>query len=185
MINYSAEWGSLKCFKYLFLNDADIDDSTFSLAIFGGNTEIIRILDQKGHNSHLDFSNDKFDEYFNYLQDPILCAIVTHQNNLFDWLLENDDSNNNSLNRIYFSIKNGNIHSFTSFIDKGFVDSVLNSEYLEINEMPLKTASKEGFYRYMLFLQYFYKKTYNTFREYKNLDYAVSAGNFSIFQFFN
>lgn len=71
---------------------------------------------------------------------------------------------------------NGNEHSFINFVDKGFV------EYLEINETPLKTASKEGFYRYMQLLKYFYKKADITKDIYKNQDYAVSTGSFSIFK---
>ena len=45
-LNYAAAHGSLRCFKYLLLNHSEIDKDTFSYAVFGGNIEIIKIVDQ-------------------------------------------------------------------------------------------------------------------------------------------
>ena len=45
LINYSAHSGSIKCFKYLILNEGEIDESTFYFSICGGNNEIIKIVE--------------------------------------------------------------------------------------------------------------------------------------------
>ena len=47
LVNYAAIHGSVNCFKYLVLNGADISQSTFINAVIGGNTEIVRIIEQK------------------------------------------------------------------------------------------------------------------------------------------
>ncbi|KAK8894590.1 hypothetical protein M9Y10_023026 [Tritrichomonas musculus] len=47
LINYSALYGSIKCFKFIILNEGEIDESTFYFSICGGNNEIIKIVDQK------------------------------------------------------------------------------------------------------------------------------------------
>lgn len=50
LINYSVMNGSVKCFKYLLLNHAEMNDLTFILSIYGGNTEIIRSVNQNAPN---------------------------------------------------------------------------------------------------------------------------------------
>ena len=47
LLNYSAFYGSIKCFKFLLLNQCEIDDNTFYYAVCGGNNEIIKIVDQQ------------------------------------------------------------------------------------------------------------------------------------------
>ena len=74
ILNYAAAYGSLKCFKYLLLNNNDINDETLELAIYGGNIEIIKIVYQKN-----EFHN-------NEKQNDIIFAIRKHKNDLFDWL---------------------------------------------------------------------------------------------------
>ena len=51
-INYAAAYGSLKCFKYLLLNHLTINKFTFEYAVYGGNVEIIKIIEQ--HQKFLD-----------------------------------------------------------------------------------------------------------------------------------
>ena len=46
-LNYAAYCGSLKCFKYLLLNHDEVGEMTFYFAVYGGNVEIIKIVDQK------------------------------------------------------------------------------------------------------------------------------------------
>ena len=45
-IDYAAACGSIKCFKYLFLNDTPFNYITLAYSIQGGNIEIVRILYQ-------------------------------------------------------------------------------------------------------------------------------------------
>ena len=68
----AAECGSVKCFRYLLLNNSIPTDIKYR-AIEGGNTEIIRILEQH------DVSFD----------DTLATCIRYHRNFLIDWLLEN------------------------------------------------------------------------------------------------
>ena len=53
-LNYSAAYGSIKCFKYLLLNHEKIDKHTFKFAVYGGNFEIIKIVDQKISEDNID-----------------------------------------------------------------------------------------------------------------------------------
>lgn len=46
-LDYAAAYGSIKCFKYILLNDEEVYENTFRMEIHGGNTEIIRIADNK------------------------------------------------------------------------------------------------------------------------------------------
>lgn len=45
-INYAAAYGSINCFKYFLLNHSQVDSFTLQYAVYGGNVEIIRIVDQ-------------------------------------------------------------------------------------------------------------------------------------------
>ena len=47
LLNYSAENGSIKCFKFLLLKHAIPDQFTLGYAIYGGNTELIKIIDEQ------------------------------------------------------------------------------------------------------------------------------------------
>jgi ankyrin repeat protein len=75
-IQLAAYFGALRCFKYLLLNHARVGATNGSLslaqfAIAGGNTEIIRLVEQQ-------------DCVFT---DSLHCAALFHQNNVFEWLL--------------------------------------------------------------------------------------------------
>lgn len=78
LIHYSAYFGSLKCFKYLYLNGSNLNiknDEGKTLAHFavaGGNLEIIRLIEQ---------SNCSFD-------GALQIAALYHRNKIFNWLLE-------------------------------------------------------------------------------------------------
>ena len=78
-LNYAASNGSIKCFKYLLLNHDSIDKDTFKFAVYGGNIEIIKIINQEFpiiNNNQL-FINQ------------ILYSITKHRNDILDWILEN------------------------------------------------------------------------------------------------
>ena len=47
----SLEFGSLECFKYLFLKKCQITKETLQYSIAGGNQEIINILKEKEYRS--------------------------------------------------------------------------------------------------------------------------------------
>lgn len=53
MINVSALFGSVRCFKYFMLNGDIIDDSTRKFAIFSDIPEIIHIIEHEGSSIHV------------------------------------------------------------------------------------------------------------------------------------
>ncbi|KAK8898237.1 hypothetical protein M9Y10_000515 [Tritrichomonas musculus] len=201
-INYAAAYGSVKCFKYLLLNYDKIDKSTFKYAVYGGNIEIIKIVDQqaspestpdnnklgRGLINNLNFGG--FGAGFNYPFDnsssidlEIIPSIIKHSNDLFDWILDQKYTDDNIKQQSLFSllkcsIKNGNAHSFIGIIDKGYV---LNEQ--QRNEL-IQIASQKGFY---LLTQLLLKFCANKFNDKSfGLDFlcSTSFGNLSIFKLF-
>lgn len=112
LIQISAFFGSIKCFKYMLLNGADLykecifqknkKSSTITpFAIMGGNIEIIRILEQ--HNFHTTAEHLKY-------------AIRHHHSEIFQWLLERFPqaiSPKNAINCIKYEYIRG-LKSFTN-----------------------------------------------------------------------
>lgn len=72
LLNYAAFFGSIKCFKFLILNGAEIRPETFKYAICSQNAEILHIIQQKKVNSS---TNLEF-------------AAKINANNIFDWLYD-------------------------------------------------------------------------------------------------
>lgn len=76
LIHLAAFYGSIHCFKFLLLNGANLQLRTDSnrrlaqYAVAGGNSEIVRICEQK----QLDFSRTLF------------VATLFHQNKIFNWI---------------------------------------------------------------------------------------------------
>ena len=77
----AAFFGSIKCFKYLLLNDymCEFTSELMTYAISGGNLEIFHILCKK-----MDSTDSKFRIELNY----VLAAVAFHRNNQTDWLLD-------------------------------------------------------------------------------------------------
>lgn len=102
LIQYAAYYGAFKCFKYLFINDADTsgDYRLTSYAAAGGNLDIITLLETSGHPV-----NEK----------DIMTAIRHHHPEIFDWFLEKypDLINNESI--IKTCIEDHFIHGILAF----------------------------------------------------------------------
>lgn len=81
-LQIAAFFGSIRCFKYLLLNGARLDNNDFEgktivhFAVAGGNNEIIRIL----HQMNISFSG------------TLQVAALFHRNDVFNWILENNIS---------------------------------------------------------------------------------------------
>ena len=189
-IDYAASYGSIKCFKYLLLNHANVNEITFQNALFGANTEIIKIVDQ---NSPFDMSKKvRVSSWGNKVvnRDDLLIvpSITKHQNDVFDWIIEQKMENVVNLKKILLSlfsisIENGNIHAIISLIDKGF----------DINDCDRKSvidfihsASKHGYYNLLEFLCTILHKKFDEIilTDIFDSDSAVSFGNLSIFKLF-
>ena len=143
-INYAALNGSIKCFKFLLLNHSVIDKSSLYYAVLGKNIEIIRIVDQDYNKKGIDadYCFNSYDFYHKKIEKykifaPIFPAIIKHQNDVFDWILEqkyiNKDKTNNALFDIaLLAVQNGNAHDFIQCVDKGF----------DLNSLPIKKISQ-------------------------------------------
>ncbi|OHS99938.1 hypothetical protein TRFO_33546 [Tritrichomonas foetus] len=74
-LEYSALYGSVKCFKYLISNQATINKNTLSgYAIIGNNSEIIHLCDE----NECSFSK------------TLKLSIQFHHHHLTEWLIENE-----------------------------------------------------------------------------------------------
>lgn len=70
----TASVGAIKCFKYLYINNAKLDkNNSMKYAILGGNSEIIHLIEQRG---------------ISLREDYILSAIQSHHIDILDWLIE-------------------------------------------------------------------------------------------------
>lgn len=91
LLEYAAFFGSIKCFKYLVMNDFIVTPKLISFAIFGGNLEIIHIcesihapLELALRSSICCFRNDFF-EYFQdshdvKFTDSAICCSIRNYN---------------------------------------------------------------------------------------------------------
>ncbi|KAK8842518.1 hypothetical protein M9Y10_026110 [Tritrichomonas musculus] len=156
-INYAAAYGSIKCFKYLFLNHMKPTKGTFAHAVYGGNIEIIKIVDQyEKENPILERDQIEFDNMMNFNHNDnlvenfkvkrIVPAIQKHRNDLFDWIFEqnfeNENQNSQSFSDLFkYSIKNGNAHAAIELIDRGF--NISEKRFIKAN--PLVVTSSNGF----------------------------------------
>ncbi|OHT07003.1 hypothetical protein TRFO_24803 [Tritrichomonas foetus] len=99
VIEYSALYGSIKCFKYCINNHAILSKKLGFCAIAGGNIEIIRICKQQKCN----------------LNDCINISVIFHYHELTRWIIENlpvkqHISIKNSIKAFNFNIIDDIIH---------------------------------------------------------------------------
>ncbi|EAY01669.1 hypothetical protein TVAG_384080 [Trichomonas vaginalis G3] len=101
LINLSAMYGAIKCFKYLLVHNPDLQDIC-NYAVVGGNTEIIRILKQAGVN-------------FN---DTSIVSLYFRRDELFDWLRSETTEDNNQENQ------NGNQNQNQNHIEYSITETL-------------------------------------------------------------
>lgn len=138
MIQLSAFYGALKCFRFLLVNQASItmrdlnDESPNSIASFaiaGGNLEIIRLLISGDVNFEL----------------GIFLSVSLHRDALFFWFLENQGIENISLTNegsslLHYSAESNNLR-IADFLIKNKIEIVFTSNYDENNiDTPLNLA---------------------------------------------
>lgn len=133
LMEYAAFFGSLKIFKYLYLNDENITDSIWQYAIHGNNAEIIHLLEEK-----LDM-NPEYSLYY---------ALLFHNYEIADYLINNYDLNEfcNSDSIQFYMMKN---YNFKFLNEKYILDSNLNesliflSKYNYIDLVKLLLSNKD------------------------------------------
>ncbi|OHT06086.1 hypothetical protein TRFO_26006 [Tritrichomonas foetus] len=104
LINIAAFCGSVKCFKFLWMNHAEIERENIGIcAVFGNNWEIVHICDQSGYS----------------FQSTLPISIQYHYNSLTKWLIENQkDDFDSSLIKLCLQFNNYKILKY--LISKGF-----------------------------------------------------------------
>lgn len=70
LLETAALFGSIKCFKFLVMNDEKISENVCKFAVMGGNIEIIHLCENEGL---------KFD-------DCLIHAVQYHRFEIFEWL---------------------------------------------------------------------------------------------------
>ena len=174
LINYAAKNGSIKCFKYLLLNHSPVDISTFKYSIIGRNVEIIRIVDNYLNEHDVDITEN--------ISNVITQSIITHNYDIFDWLLENKLNLSKNKDLFYYAkiaADNGNLYSLTKLFENGLV---LNDDSDEKNDDVkdiIIKASKRGFYQLTQILL-----SIVDISSYGNFYSSVSFGNLSLFKLF-
>lgn len=201
-LNHAAAYGSVKCFKYLLMNHATIDHSTFKFAVFGENFEIIRIVAQ--NDSKITPQNvGTRNGILTHSNTPVMLiapAIIKHNNDLLDWVIEersqggNNNTNNLLSQLISISANNGNAHSFIECINRGLDMSTL----MQNNAMQIiSDLCERGFYHLLQLAFHFVPNLFNKNEsdikapmpkyssEIKKIDLCESSvffGNLSIFK---
>lgn len=111
LIEYCALFGSIKCFKFLLLQQARLPFMVHKSAIIGGNVEIIHIIEQQQQNKPNDESHQNEEEqeseakseaesevpknigYCKFFPEGLHCAALYHRNSVFYWLYETKGCN--------------------------------------------------------------------------------------------
>lgn len=137
LILCAAYFGSIKCFKYLLLNHANLnkrDTDSKSLAQFavaGGNVEIVRLVEQSG----CDFS------------DTAHIATHFYHSDIFEWLhlTKFPDLNKNNFDRysiLHHAAYSGNIGVLVKCINSGCDVNKYNNPLYK--ETPILKAAENG-----------------------------------------
>ena len=176
-INYACTYGSVKCFKYLLLNHSNINTYSFGDAVFGGNIEIIKTVDQI-------LQKEETSIYESSIQISLISSIMKHQNNVFDWIFQEKYLNRNidksSMKDILIcAAKNGNAHAFIEIIDNGInngFDFISNARYI------FHEIAENGFYLMTKLFFNIFSKLKAEKNDLLNFDCSTYFGNISIFK---
>ncbi|EAY10690.1 hypothetical protein TVAG_364130 [Trichomonas vaginalis G3] len=147
LIQMSAFYGSINCFKYLMLNNAEIDPLLFIFAIIGGNLEILHIV--KGELDKMSIPNDNplfLELKQRASQESLQIAGSYSRYNIFDWLISKNY--NNDLVSYVYNSKNLNTRMTLYYKQE---DPSFNKE--EFDKLwPVHIVSIDGLYPQLLIL---------------------------------
>ena len=153
LLDVSAYYGSVKCFKFLFLNRAPFSKFICPFSICGGNKEIFRIVENEYKQNNFDdeicltigilYHRYKITEYLvlNYHQQTtnVPEAIKSFNFPAFKFLVMNEKPSRDYLE---ISSEVGNLPVIQYLFD---VAKVNPEEKLSLRETPLHYACKNGF----------------------------------------
>lgn len=131
-LQFAALYGSIKCFKYLWLNGADQTDiNNVKYAVAGGNTEIIRIFEQ----NNCEFDDEAFYTSFLYHQYDIQNWLYQFQPKLPIYSIHNCVISNN-IGSMMFCIEEGiNINSYDSHGNTPLILAVKHMNHDVLHEL--------------------------------------------------
>lgn len=110
LLEYVALNGSINIFKYLFMSYENITPSVGYFASFGGNLEIIRLLQQENQN----------------LSMVLLGAIHSQRDDIYDWAIDNLEFDPFTVKNAYESY---NLHVFISCFELNFPPKLISLKY--------------------------------------------------------
>jgi hypothetical protein len=136
LLGYAASHNSLRCVRYLIMNHATFTLDNFAAAIRSGNSEIIRLFDEK--RDLVKIRDDRFDRAGS-LMAMLLCeSIVSHRMDVFRWILESETTSkelliwelSDFLRKIFAS---SNFDAFLTLVDCGVhLDAPVSVSGLEL-----------------------------------------------------
>ena len=123
LIEYSAFYGSIQIFKYLYNKKVEIKNSIWPYSIHGKNADIIHFLEEK-----------KIDTLNNSFQYLIIESIKCHHNEITDYLKINFCENEKIYDYYLYrkSLKYYNFIFFTNEIISSLIDSCNSNQKLNI-----------------------------------------------------
>ena len=88
LISYAAFCGSVQCVKFLLLQCTSIDDvrSALTFALCGGNTEIIRLIEEK--EKGMEVHETEADGYWANVDLCISKFVSAHHSDVVDWIMQ-------------------------------------------------------------------------------------------------
>lgn len=159
LIEFASFFGSLKIFKFLMMNDAELSPSVMDYAINGGNIEIIHILEDSNcsFETALDAAiHDQKDEIVDYILDNKLkefdidsiCTAIANLNykvlvRVLDMLYENaNEYDSDGVTPLIYASENNNVE---------IVNLILSIDGIDVNKsdannvkFPLLAAAKNN-----------------------------------------
>ena len=88
LLNVSAFYGSINCFRYLILNGETINPLTFENSVCGGNLDIIHI-------------HDSLQNQLSYSNEFLILAAKYRRNEIMDWIWSFSNINSSLLVELY------------------------------------------------------------------------------------
>ena len=105
LVEYCSFYSSIKCFRFLLMNNATISNNLMCFAVAGGNIEIIKLCEQK--NCSLD--------------NCLIFSIRYHHWKLFDWLIASKSQNSwENPELIIECFKSNNFKSLSKLLKIGY-----------------------------------------------------------------
>lgn len=125
-IEYAALYGSIQIFKYLWMNNACVSNNLFPVSIYGGNFEIIHLVESKINN------DTNFSQNIDQIRNKAATAAVScFRHELLSYLCDNY-SISFEYSALYQSLISFNLPDLLFMIENDF--SILNSYSEDLNE---------------------------------------------------